>query len=169
MLDRISVLIRLRKAKRQQRERRKKVGGGLRAAVQAYGAYVNYKWNDKEESRKYRRTVFSGEDWRRFRSSGTSIFHNLDTMFNSRIIQGLWMEVGSVFLVSLGVYVINASIMSGLLQAALSGMLSCLSSLPIFAEFPSCLSIPPIPRDGSFLLALPALPFQASDVTCPHR
>ena len=113
MLDRISMLIRQNQAKKKQQERRKKIGGGLRAAVEAYGAYVQYKWNDKEESRKYRRTVFSAADWKRFRSSGTSVFHNLDTMFNSRIIQGLWMEVGTVFLVSFAVYAINAAILSG--------------------------------------------------------
>ena len=165
MLDRISVLIRERRAKRKQLERREKIGRGLIAPVQAYGAYVRYKWNDKEESRKYRRTVFSGEDWRRFRSSGTSIFHNLDTMFNSRIIQGLWMEVGTVFLVALGVYVINASILSGLLQASIAWLLSVLSALPIFASWPCCLSATPIPTDGSFLMALPALPFQVSHLT----
>ena len=108
MLDKISEMIR---RKRQEDEMSKRIGWGLVSRLKMYT------WRDKEESRKYRRTIFTDEDWRRFRSDGTSIFHNLDTMFNSRIIQGLWMEVGTVFMVALTVYAMNACILSGILQA----------------------------------------------------
>lgn len=91
MLDKIQNIIR-------QKRRLKKLKSW--SGVRIYSDYLREKWNDKEESRKYRRTIFTDEDWKRFRASGTSIFHNLQTMFNSRIIQGLWMEVACVFLVA---------------------------------------------------------------------
>ena len=161
MLDRISDLINQRKRKNKTPSKYILFEAPA-AGLKAYTDYVTYKWNDKEKSRKYRRTVFTDTDWKRFRSSGTSIFHNLDTMFNSRIIQGLWMEVACVFLVALTVWTVNVSILSGMLQH----FLSIVGSLPFVSAlgsiWPSFLSFGLIPQDGSLLLSLPALPFQLS-------
>ena len=90
----------------------------------------------KETSRLYRRTVFTEQDWIRFRSSGR-LFDNLATMFTSGVIRGLWFEIGSVTCVSTLVYLINAAILSGALE-------------------------PAVPAADTSLLALPSLPFQLS-------
>ena len=47
----------------------------------------------KEDSRMYRRTVFTSADWIQFRSTGR-IFENMATMFTSGVIRGLWLEIG---------------------------------------------------------------------------
>ena len=47
----------------------------------------------KENSRSYRRTVFTNSDWVQFRSSGR-VFENISTMLTSGIIRGLWLEIG---------------------------------------------------------------------------
>jgi ion channel-forming bestrophin family protein len=90
----------------------------------------------KETSRLYRRTVFTEQDWIRFRSSGR-LFDNLATMFTSGVIRGLWLEIGSVSLVSTVVFLLNTAILSGALE-------------------------PTVPASESYMLALPSLPFQLS-------
>ncbi len=158
MLDKISEIIR---RKRQKDEMSKGIGWWW---APSFTAAKIHTWNDKEESRKYRRTVFTDEDWRRFRSDGTSIFHNLETMFNSRIIQGLWMEVGTVFLVALTVYVMNACILSGILHAGLVHLAAKASSitLPFLSSVGSWVAAMLLRIPTDTLFALPALPFQLS-------
>ena len=81
----------------------------------------------KETSRLYRRTIFNEQDWIRFRSSGR-LFDNIATMFTSGVIRGLWLEIGSVSLVSTLIYLTNTAILSGALEptirASESSMLS---------------------------------------------
>ena len=59
MLDKIQDLIR-------QKRRLKKLKSF--SGVRMYTDYLTDKLNDNEESRKYRRTIFTDEDWKRFRS-----------------------------------------------------------------------------------------------------
>ena len=88
----------------------------------------------KEDGRlsRNRKTVFSPHDWTHFRRSGR-VFWNLMTMFRSGIIKGLWLEIGSVTLVALIVFLANLLIRTGALRPLL----------------------PP-----TAMLALPAMPFQ---------
>jgi putative membrane protein len=62
----------------------------------------------RETSRLYRRTVFSDDDWVKYRSSGR-LFKNLSTLFISGVIRGIWIEVVMVALVSTCVYLLNLS------------------------------------------------------------
>ena len=62
----------------------------------------------RETSRLYRRTVFSDEDWVKYRSSGR-LFKNLSTLFISGVIRGIWIEVMMVAFVSTCVYLLNLS------------------------------------------------------------
>jgi ion channel-forming bestrophin family protein len=88
----------------------------------------------KEDGRlsRNRKTVFSPHDWTHFRRSGR-VFWNLKTMFRSGIIKGLWLEIGSVTLVALILYLTNLLIRVGALRPLLQ---------------------------PNAMLALPALPFQ---------
>jgi len=49
----------------------------------------------KENSRLFRRTVFSDTDWIQFRSS-ERIYDNLASMFTNGVVGALWLEIGSV-------------------------------------------------------------------------
>ncbi len=90
----------------------------------------------KENSRELRRTVFTDEDWVKFRSSDR-IFQNIRTTFNSILIQGLWLEIAAVTATALLVYGSNYAIMAGMFE-------------------------PGIPATEDSLIFLPALPFQLS-------
>jgi len=53
---------------------------------------------EKEQSRQFRRTYFStSKDWQQFRSS-YRIIDNLETIFRSTVVSGLWLEISMVFL-----------------------------------------------------------------------
>lgn len=60
-----------------------------------------------EESRKYRRTVFSHDDWRRFRNP-ERFGYSLASMFQSGIYKGIGREVSATTLVAAFVVVFNA-------------------------------------------------------------
>ena len=90
----------------------------------------------KERTRELRRTVFTDEDWVKFRSS-ERIFENMRTTFNSILIQGLWLEIAAVTLSALSVYGLNSAILGGLFE-------------------------PWIPASEDSMVFLPALPFQLS-------
>ena len=90
----------------------------------------------KERTRELRRTVFTDEDWVRFRSSDR-IFENLRTTFNSILIQGLWLEIAAVTFTALSVYGLDSAITAGVFE-------------------------PYIPAKEESLIFLPPLPFQLS-------
>lgn len=73
-------------------------GGGKESNV--WDDLVNQSDRYKEESRRYRRTVFDEDDWVKFRSSGRLV-KNLLTLFSSGVIRGLWVEVGLVTTVAI--------------------------------------------------------------------
>ena len=92
--------------------------------------------SNKENSRELRRTVFTHVDWIKFRSS-ERIFQNLTTVFNSILIQGLWLEIAAVTCTSFMIFGINKAIFSGMFE-------------------------PFIPSNTKYAVSLPALPFQLS-------
>ena len=89
---------------------------------------------ENERLSKNRKTVFTAEDWAHFRRSGR-VFQNLRNIFKSGVVKGLWLEIGSVTLVALVVFLVNALISEGALE-------------------------PLLPKTAT--LSLPVLPFQLS-------
>jgi ion channel-forming bestrophin family protein len=69
----------------------------------------------KEKTRELRRTVFTDEDWVKFRSS-ERIFENIKTTFNSILIQGLWLEIAAVTVFAFAVYGLNKAIFGGFFE-----------------------------------------------------
>ena len=84
----------------------------------------------KEESRLYRRTVYQNEDWLQFRSSGR-YYKSLMSMFNSGVIKGLWVEIFSVALLSLIVFVVNKMILLGFFMPYVTPEFSSMLTLPV--------------------------------------
>lgn len=62
---------------------------------------------EKEESRKFRRTVYSFQDWENHRSQDR-FFKNLVTMPTSRVIRSLWLEISSVVAVAVFIVAYNS-------------------------------------------------------------
>jgi predicted membrane chloride channel (bestrophin family) len=93
-----------------------------------------------EASRRYRRTVFTNEDWLQHRSS-TRLFGNLSGTFTSGVVRSLVTEVAAVATI-------------GALACAWNG------AIEGFEDFGDVLHAPLLPNvHDVFLARLPALPF----------
>jgi predicted membrane chloride channel (bestrophin family) len=93
-----------------------------------------------EASRRYRRTVFTNEDWLQHRSS-TRLFGNLSGTFTSGVVRSLVTEVAAVATISAVACVWNGAIQG-------------------FEDFRDILQAPLLPDvHEAFLARLPSLPF----------
>ncbi|PRW20392.1 UPF0187 chloroplastic [Chlorella sorokiniana] len=72
----------------------------------------------KEGSRRYRRTVFDFNEWRKHRSTERYVRH-MQSMTSSRMVRGLAAPLAYIFAVATAVSVYNASVEAGLLPSLL--------------------------------------------------
>mmetsp|Transcript_62773 Transcript_62773/g.107781 ORF Transcript_62773/g.107781 Transcript_62773/m.107781 type:complete len:404 (-) Transcript_62773:329-1540(-) len=111
--------------------------GSMKAAIRELGV-VPY----GEESRQYRRTVYTQDDWLKHRSS-TRLWKNLRGTFTSGVVRSLIFEVSMVSGIALLIVAVNC---------VLGG----------FLDLSNVYHSPLLPGLGSFMLQLPALPFTLS-------
>ncbi|KAL7466414.1 hypothetical protein ACHAXS_006717, partial [Conticribra weissflogii] len=115
--------------------------GSIRAATAELGK-VPY----GEQSRKYRRTIFTHRDWVEHRSSSSRIFDNLQSMFFSGVVRQLRLQVTAVTAVAAVVTFWNV----GIVDAATSHP-------EIFADYELMEYFPTL-----HAIALPTVPFTLS-------
>lgn len=70
----------------------------------------------REGNRRYSRTVFGPNDWKRYRRS-TRLIDNLLTTFQSSIIRALWFDILMVTTVATGILVWNHALDDGVVKA----------------------------------------------------